>query len=346
MLKNEKNTVDKKLAAFALHIFAVATTICTFVLICSGGLVTSKGVGMAVPDWPTTYGYNMFLFPISRWVGGIFYEHTHRLIASGVGVLTLLLSAWLLAGEKRSWVRLLGILAFIGVVLQGVLGGLRVTLNANFMGIFHGMVAQFFLSLLGILALVTSPWFLTGKSKIMPACGRLKWIALGVTALIFIQLMIATGMRHAHAGLAIRDFPTAYGKWWPPMDEASLVQINQARAAKGQVSTSALQIGLQMLHRILALLIFIGVGGFAWCSRKHSYFSRLGNAWLFLISLQIVLGAWTIWSDKAADVATAHMAIGALSLLLGVQLAFLLLCTPRIDSKKVVTLVNSQPEFV
>src|SRR4051794_9133744 len=78
-----------------LHRFAWLTLVATLLLICSGGMVTSKGVGLAVPDWPTTFGYNMFLFPVSKWVGGIFFEHTHRLIASTVGLLTIILAIWI-----------------------------------------------------------------------------------------------------------------------------------------------------------------------------------------------------------------------------------------------------------
>lgn len=307
-----------------LHFFAVVTTICAFVLLCSGGLVTSKGAGMSVPDWPTTYGYNMFLFPVSRWVGGIFYEHTHRLIASGLGVLTLILTAWILAAEKRSWVRTIAILAFVGVILQGVLGGLRVTLNANFMGIFHGVVAQCFLSLLGILSVATSSWFISGKYVVFGTLQNTRWMALGLTLLLFVQLGVATSMRHAHAGLSIRDFPTAYGKWWPPMDPASVKKINQERAAEGIVATSATQIGLQMVHRLLAVIIFLGILLFAYLNRKHRILRSFGIIWSLLVCAQIVLGAWTIWSNKAADIATAHMAIGALLLFLGVQLTFLM----------------------
>src|SRR5947207_2633211 len=95
----------------SLHRFAVATAVATLLLICVGGVVTSKGVGMSVPDWPTTYGYNMFFFPISKWVGGIFYEHSHRLIASAVGLLTVILALWLCFKEERRWLRWLGIVA-------------------------------------------------------------------------------------------------------------------------------------------------------------------------------------------------------------------------------------------
>ncbi|HYG33496.1 MAG TPA: hypothetical protein VEC99_01850, partial [Clostridia bacterium] len=84
-----------------LHQFALFTAFATFALVGLGGLVTSHGVGMAVPDWPNTYGYNMFFFPISQWVGGIFYEHTHRLLASGVGLLTTILALWLYGKKSR-----------------------------------------------------------------------------------------------------------------------------------------------------------------------------------------------------------------------------------------------------
>lgn len=299
---------------------------------------------MSVPDWPTTYGYNMFLFPVSRWVGGILYEHTHRLFASGVGILTLSLCVWILAVEKRRWVRLLGILAFISIVLQGVLGGLRVTLNANTMGVFHGMIAQFFLSLLGILTLVTSPWFLSGSYRVFRSPQGLKWIALGITALIFIQLMVATSMRHAHIGLAIRDFPTAYGKWWPPMDTISIAQINRRRAVEGQVATSAVQIALQMLHRILAVVIFGSSILFVGLSRKTSMVQFFGGAWVLLMGIQIILGAWTIWSNKAADIATAHMAIGALLLFLGVQLTFLMFFSLKTEKNQCLATTHQMPD--
>src|SRR5437773_6941743 len=94
-----------------LHRFALLTAAASLLLICAGGIVTSKGVGLAVPDWPNTYGYNMFLFPPSKWIGGIFYEHTHRLLGALVGLLTTMLAVWLWFSERRWWVRRLGILA-------------------------------------------------------------------------------------------------------------------------------------------------------------------------------------------------------------------------------------------
>src|SRR5258706_2786224 len=95
----------------SLNRFAWLTVAATLMLICVGGLVTSHGVGMSVPDWPTTYGYNMFFFPFSKWIGGIFYEHSHRLLASAVGFLTIILATWLWMQEQLRWLRWLGIAA-------------------------------------------------------------------------------------------------------------------------------------------------------------------------------------------------------------------------------------------
>src|SRR6266542_3442015 len=102
-----------------LHRFACVLSVATLFLVALGGVVTTKGVGMAVPDWPTTYGQNMFLFPPSKWIGGIFYEHSHRLVAAAVGMLTTVLAVWLWLKESRRWLRWLGALAFLGVVFQG-----------------------------------------------------------------------------------------------------------------------------------------------------------------------------------------------------------------------------------
>src|ERR1700752_160971 len=127
-----------------LHWYAVVAAASVSLLICSGGLVTSHEAGMAVPDWPNTFGYNMFLFPVSRWVGGGFFEHTHRLIASGVGVLKLVLCGLNLVIEQRRWVKWLAGIAVFAVIVQGVLGALRVTEHNAFLGLFHGCLAQSF----------------------------------------------------------------------------------------------------------------------------------------------------------------------------------------------------------
>ena len=191
-----------------LNSFAWITAAATFVLIGLGGLVTSKGAGMAVPDWPTTYGYNMFLFPVRLWTGGIFYEHTHRLFASMVGLLTVILAAWLWLRDSRPWLRWLGLVAVAAVVLQGVLGGLRVTLFKDEIGIFHATLAQLFFVLVTLIAL-----FASGLGEKLARAVRqarvsqaTRWLAFGTTSLILVQLVLGATMRHQHAGLGVRIF--------------------------------------------------------------------------------------------------------------------------------------------
>ncbi|HEX8372658.1 MAG TPA: COX15/CtaA family protein [Chthoniobacterales bacterium] len=295
----------------ALHRFSLLLFLVTFVLIFSGGLVTSKGVGMAVPDWPTTYGYNMFLFPYSKWVGGIFHEHLHRLIASVVGLLTVILCVWFWISEKRSWIKHVGVIAVFAVILQGVLGGQRVVLNRNEIGIFHGCLAQSFLLLTAFLALATSGWWKTVNLAKDPA----KYYApaaLFLTVLIFINMAVAATMRHSHSGLSIPDFPAAYGRALPPLDPDSIEKINTERIAKNIPETSAGLIMLQFVHRLIGYFLAIAI---SWFSFRLFKTGGVLKKWALigpvLIIFQIALGAYTIWSNKAADVATAHVATGA-----------------------------------
>ena len=303
--------------------FAAFTAACTLALIGLGGLVTSHGVGMAVPDWPTTYGYNMFLFPISQWTGGIFYEHTHRLFASFIGLLTTILAIWLWAREDRRWLRWLGVMAFVLVCLQGLLGGLRVVMFKDEIGIFHATLAQLFLVLVCGLALWTSRWWrrcVPARSETVTPVLR-KILACGCV-LVLLQLILGATMRHEHAGLAVPDFPSAYGGWWPPTDEASLLKINQSRTdVREYNSITATHMAVHMSHRIGAVLILVLAGVAAWFSGRPPAASpslrRGTKIWLGMIVAQGVLGAATIWSDKAADVATLHVMLGAATLAWG-----------------------------
>jgi len=313
-----------------LHRFALATALATLFLIWVGGLVTSHGVGMAVPDWPTTYGYNMFFFPTSKWVGGIFYEHSHRLVASGIGFLTIILCVWLWLKEERRWLRWLGVAALLAVIAQGVLGGLRVTKMKDELGIFHAALAQSFFCLLGAIALFTSRWWRERQETKMPiyAARAFRYLFATVTGLIFGQLLLGATMRHQHAGLAIPDFPTAYGAAWPATDATSVARYNQARGEVRALNPiTAAGIRLQMAHRFLALTILVAVSWLA--GRAHRRLGlgtapgRLALVWLGLVLGQAALGAATIWTDKAADVATAHVAVGALTLLTGVLLTLM-----------------------
>ena len=305
--------------------YAVLTVVAAFVLLLSGGLVTSKGVGMTVPDWPNSYGYNMFLFPLSRWVGGIFYEHVHRLIASGVGLMTVFLALALWMAEPRKWVRVLGYIAVVTVIVQGVLGGLRVTMILDEIGIFHGMLAQAYISLLVVIAVATSKAFATGGARWRwHAPGLMRW-AVALTVLVYLQLALGATMRHEHAGLSIHDFPLAYGQVWPMVNAEQLAVINAQRIASGEVPTTIGQIHLQMLHRTMAVVLAALFVVYAWKARRAAMGVRLASRWwLALLIVQITLGAWTVWSNKAADVTTAHVAVGALILFLGATQCFLL----------------------
>jgi heme a synthase len=365
------------------HRFAVLTTLATLGLVGIGGLVTSHGVGMAVPDWPTSYGYNMFALPFSTWfTGGIFHEHTHRVWASMVGVLVVALARWLGGSESRRpllfiagaeiligvgllqiggdwrgeghfltgiggvvllaglvWVKntratgrlpALGWAAFWLVQLQGLLGGLRVVLDAHLVadvrlgtafGIVHGCLGQVFLVLLAVITLLTSRWWaerVTAGRGATTTVSPARFFFLITTLLIFAQLMIGATMRHQHAGLAISDFPLAHGQWWPDMSAEAVARYNLQRVeVVAMHPITSVQIGLQMVHRIVAVLI---TGAVVFClvrTRSGTSLRRWAWLWLGLILVQVALGAWTIWSNKAADVATAHVVVGALSLVTG-----------------------------
>lgn len=308
-----------------LHWFAVLTAVATFLLLGAGGLVTSHGAGMSVPDWPNSYGYNMFLFPPSKWIGGIFYEHTHRLWATVVGLLTTVLAVWLWLKDSRPWMKWLGVAAFFGVVAQGVLGGLRVTLNMDNLGIFHGVIGQTFFALVCAIALFTSRFWLElmarEKSDFVPR--GLRSHVLYVTILIFLQLTLGATMRGQHAGLSISDFPLAHGKIWPDTSAAAIARYNAERMdVVAENPITAFQVILQMIHRLVALLIFLGVAAASGLAVKRlgkkDSLTKLAFFWLMLIIGQIGLGIETIWSNKAADIATAHVLVGALSLVTGV----------------------------
>ena len=319
-----------------LNRFAVITAAATFVLIGAGGLVTSHEAGMAVPDWPTTYGYNMFLFPPSYWIGGIFYEHTHRLLASMVGLLTAVLAGWLWLKEDRPWLRWLGVAAFFGVILQGVLGGLRVTLFKDQIGIFHAAVAQLFLVVVSLIALFTSQSWQKrqgASGEMTPFSNTGRWLLLMAVLMVLVQLILGASMRHQHAGLAVPDFPLAYGKLWPPTDAPFLDSVNRSRLdVRDQNPITASQVVLHMAHRIGAIFTLIAAGCVALKIKNEfgraTRVFRFALGWFGLIINQAVLGAATVWTQKAADVATAHVILGAASLVVGSVLCAIVLQSP------------------
>jgi len=238
---------------------------------------------------------------------------------------------WVKNAPATGRLPLLGWAAFWLVQLQGLLGGLRVVLDAQMVadvrlgtafGIFHGCLGQAFLVLLTAIALLTSKWWqeraeVKNQPRAVIDIAVRRWF-LFATILIFAQLIIAATMRHQHAGLAISDFPLAHGKLWPDLSVEAVAAYNLKRVEVTAANPiTAFQISLQMAHRIVALLIVMAVSVCAWKARGIASVRRLGFSWLGLILVQVGLGAWTIWSNKAADVATAHVVVGALSLVTG-----------------------------
>src|SRR5262245_28191500 len=206
------------------HRLAVILACATFPLLFIGGLVTSLGVGLAVPDWPSTFGHNMFLFPWSQMIGGILYEHSHRLVGALVGLLTLVLSAalWREGGRLRR----LGLAAVAVVLVQGVLGGLRVVLQQDTLAIFHGSLAQAFFALLAAVALLTTPRERVAVARVAPS-PSLKALTVVAAALVYVQIVFGALLTHtgrldlhlAGAALLFVVIPLAAGRLPCPGDE-------------------------------------------------------------------------------------------------------------------------------
>ena len=286
-----------------LHRFTIILASSTLLLLVVGGLVTSTESGLAVPDWPNTYGYFMFSFPLSQMVGGIFYEHGHRLIASMVGFLTIILAGWIWLVDPRRWMRRLGVIALVAIIMQGTLGGITVLyyLPAP-ISIAHAGLAEIFFCLTVSIALFTSSGWLAGYSD----TGRqtsaahkdltLSRLAVTTTALIYLQILVGAAMRHTGAGLAIPDFPLAFGQLIPP--------------------SWSWKIGVHFTHRIGALFVVFAVLATALHVLVHHRTKKEliqpAGFLILLVIAQFTLGALTVLSGKHVGVNTSHLAVGAL----------------------------------
>lgn len=238
-----------------LHRFALLTAAATFVLIFVGGLVTNTGSGLAVPDWPTTFGYNMFLYPWSRMVGGILYEHSHRLIGSLVGLLTLALAIGLWIREPRRWLRWLGVIAVGAVIAQGILGGLRVVLLQPTLAIIHGWLAQAFFGLSVSLALCTSrEWREEPREIQAPDARRLRRLSTLTTGLIYLQLVFGGVLTHTGAGLEVHLLFAAL--------VAVHVPLLAARIRKSHLDRPRLVRPGTLLCGLLILQLLLGLGSY------------------------------------------------------------------------------------
>ena len=281
-----------------LHRYAVVLAVSTLGLIAAGGMVTSTNSGLSVPDWPTTYVYQMFSFPLSGMVGGIFYEHGHRLIASMVGLLTIGLLLFLWRVEPRRWMKRLGALALLAVVTQGVLGGITVLLLLpDAVSIGHAALAQVFFCLVVAIAVFTSNGWRTPRMPPVDDPALAARMAV-LTAAVYLQILLGATIRHTGGGLAIPDFPLSYGRVIPPF------------------WTTA--IALHFAHRVGAvwIAVFTAINLLTLFGRYRARTDLVRPALLLvgLVLLQITLGAFVVLTGKQPVVNSLHVATGALVL--------------------------------
>ncbi len=258
----------------SLRWFSKIIVFATLLLIFAGALVKSFEVGLSVPDWPTTYGYQMFAFPWADMVGGIFYEHGHRMLATFVGALTLLLAIWLGYKDPRKSVKLLGYTALVLVVVQGLLGGLTVLyFLPTSISLLHGVTAQTFFLVVILIAYTLSKEF--GERRHVQDKNRS--IIMIFTITLYLQLILGAWMRHTDSGLAIYDFPTMAGSWFPVFNESMLSTINSWRFDMDLSDVSLFQVLIHFFHRlgalfILLLMVFIHIKMY---QKSHHYLNTI-----------------------------------------------------------------------
>lgn len=260
----------------------------TLFLIFAGAMVTSTGSGLAVPDWPLSYG--MWMPPM---IGGIFYEHGHRMIAATVGLLTVFQAFWLWRREPKRRVRILGWCAVGAVIAQGVLGGLTVIfLLPPAISVAHAALAEIFLCINVSIAVMTSKWWSAPVGADAPSPA----LSVPLVAIVYAQILIGAVMRHLQAGLAIPDFPLSFGKIVPPLTSVAIA-VNYA-------------------HRVGAVVVAVGV--IAVASRLLAARVLRTNAILLIavVIAQICLGALTVWSGKQPVITSLHVMTGAATLAL------------------------------
>lgn len=286
----------------ALAWFATGGSVWVFVLVTLGAFTTSIGAGMAFLDWPLSNGS---INP-EGWLTDIamFAEHSHRLSGAMMGLITIALAFWLWRAESRRWLRQLGWWSLAIVVIQGLIGGKRVLLDATqvpgfemtlgqMLRIPHGILAQVFVCMLFAIAVGLSRRWIEAPAR--NASGTVRALAFAGTVLVLVQLVIASTMRHNHAGMAIPTFPLT--------PEGGLIP-----------SSWTFNVGIHFAHRAMALVLTGVLGALAiaiWRSDSTSGLKRAATAMSALLVVQIGLGAATIWTMRNPYYTTAHVIVGA-----------------------------------
>lgn len=291
----------------ALAFFAALGAGWVMLLVLLGAFTTTIGAGMVFADWPLSNGS---INP-HGWLTDLamFAEHSHRLSAGVMSTATIILAAWLWRTEERGWLRKLALYAVGLVLVQAVVGGLRVLLEhlhvemvstsvGRLFAMLHAVLAQLFVcALIAIAAACSKAWIGWNLPPVGPAVRRL---GVACCVLLFTQLAIAAVMRHSFAGLAIPTFPASNF-------EGGLLPL-----------AWDFRVGIHFAHRVMALVLCLSLPWFAFRLRGDAGTStamRLGAAGLIiLLAGQIVLGAQIIWTYRAVAVTTGHVLIGALTL--------------------------------
>jgi cytochrome c oxidase assembly protein subunit 15 len=298
------------------HRWAVVLACATFPLLWVGGLVTTTDAGMAVPDWPTTFGYNPFLYPWTTWLFGpwdIFVEHGHRLLGALVGLLTIVLLAVLWRHDERAWVRWCGSAALFLVCLQGTLGGMRVRLDERTLAMIHGVVGPLFFAMTIALVVFTSRAWRQSESPVrVEISGAVRRLALATCIFVYLQMMLGAVLRHVPVAAEPSTFELA-------------AQLHLAMAA------------VLALHIVMLVLSIIA-------NVRSPLMGRLAVILGGLLFVQLLLGAgtWVVkyavpsWAESIISinrgaiidggllqthVVTAHVAVGSLLFATSVSIA-------------------------
>jgi len=233
------------------HWIAICAAVFTLPLLSVGGTVTTYHVGLAVPDWPQTFGMNMFLYDFWNAPFGVRVEHTHRLYGAAVGLATVLLCLWLLAFEPRRWLKCLGILALCVVVVQGILGGMRVTQVSTLLAAIHGVTGQAFFGLMVALCVLTSrKWYAERKGAVGP--GDLRMLTAAILSLVVLQIALGSWSRHFGTVLTIATHSLLAAVVWIA-GVIALVKIERNRQALSSMAASA-----RMLVALMTLQVLLG----------------------------------------------------------------------------------------
>jgi cytochrome c oxidase assembly protein subunit 15 len=241
----------------SLHRYAVFTAACTFLLLIAGALVTSNDAGLSIPDWPLAYGS---LAP--PMVGGIVYEYSHRVMATCVGMLTIGLAGWLWSAEERAWMRWLGVAALVGVIAQGILGGMTVRMyQPPPVSAAHATLAQLFFSTVVAIAIFTSPWWQTEQVRIEDTGSlRVSVLASWTMGAVFLQLILGAAFRHKGFGI----YPHLAGA----VVVTLLIFMTAGTLKRRFPSSLPLRSSTKLLHILIGVQLLLG--GAAWWSRVYS----------------------------------------------------------------------------